>query len=241
MGVLIKLTDRIYRLPGQSETDQPNLYYVRGDLKSAAIDAGQSRRHVEEFYGALREEGLPLPSYTLITHWHWDHTFGLKYISGVSMASQLTKEKLEKVSRWSWTTETMRKREETGEDIAFCNECIRKEYPDLGMISVKTVDQGLDREREMDLGGVRLRLIPMDSPHSRDALLIYAPEEKALFVGDADCEDYYENNGRYDPNRLKKYLAFIRSLDFDLYCIGHDEPEGKQETIDYLSSQLPEG
>ena len=136
MSALIKLTDRIYRLPGQTETDQPNLYYVRGDRESAAIDAGQSRRHVEEFYGALREEGLPLPSYTLITHWHWDHTFGLKYISGVSMASRLTKEKLAQVSRWAWTPESMRKREETGEDIAFCNECIRKEYPDLGKISV---------------------------------------------------------------------------------------------------------
>ena len=30
-----------------------------------------------EIAAALEEEGLPLPQLTVLTHWHWDHTFGI--------------------------------------------------------------------------------------------------------------------------------------------------------------------
>ena len=50
---------------------------------------------------------------------------------------------------------------------------------DNGEIKVKTVDMGISQAMTLDLGGVHLQLLPMDSPHSRDAMLIYAPEEKA--------------------------------------------------------------
>ena len=74
---LIKITDRISYLPGEQRTDRPLLYYIRGDRYSVAVDAGNSRAHVELFYSALTAAGLPLPKLTVLTHWHWDHTFGL--------------------------------------------------------------------------------------------------------------------------------------------------------------------
>lgn len=236
---LIQLTERIYCLPYQTETDQPNLFYIRGDACAAAIDAGQSKRHVTAFYQAIRDRGMPLPRYTLITHWHWDHTFGLPYVQGETVANVLTQEKLREVSRWEWTDAAMRAREAAGIDIPFCCECIRKEYPRLDEIRVITVETGISAPREIDLGGARLRLIPMDSPHTRDAMMIYMPEEKALFAGDADCEDHYDNHGRYDPEKLRAYLGFLRSLDFEGYYIGHDQAETKAKTLAYLSTQLP--
>lgn len=29
-----------------------------------------------------KERGLPLPDITAVTHWHWDHTFGLGRVRG---------------------------------------------------------------------------------------------------------------------------------------------------------------
>ena len=76
----VKATDRIYYFSGEQETDRPFLYYIKGRDYSVAIDAGQSKEHVEQFYAALQKESLPLPNYTILTHWHWDHTFGIRLV-----------------------------------------------------------------------------------------------------------------------------------------------------------------
>ena len=50
------------------------LGYIRGERYSLAVDAGNSRRHVEKFYAALDAAELRRPDFTVLTHWHWDHT-----------------------------------------------------------------------------------------------------------------------------------------------------------------------
>ncbi|MGN0370509.1 MAG: MBL fold metallo-hydrolase [Butyrivibrio sp.] len=230
---LVKVTDRIYYLQGNEETDRPFLYYIKGIDYSVAIDAGQSKQHVEQFYQAIAEEGFPYPRYTVITHWHWDHTFGIAYIKGETIANELTKQKLMKVSEWEWTQTAMEQREKDGEDIAFCNDCIKKEYPNLSDITVKSVDIGISQMQELDLGDIHVQLYPIDSIHSRDALLIYVPEEKALFVGDADCADCYEN-GKVDMDKLESYIQFVGGFEFDYYLMGHDYPDNKDGVMKYL-------
>lgn len=89
----------------------------------------------------------------------------------------------------------MLQRENTGEDIHFCNEKIMLEYEQLSQIRVRRADKSVKQDMTMDLGGVHLRAIPCDSIHSRDALLVFLPEERALFIGDADCKDYYSCGG----------------------------------------------
>ena len=74
---LIKVSDRIWYSMFEEERDRPCLGYIRGDDWSIAVDAGHSDAHVEEFYEALKKEQLPLPALTVITHWHWDHAFGI--------------------------------------------------------------------------------------------------------------------------------------------------------------------
>ena len=79
---LERLTERVWVYPYEEERDRPNLSYIKGDRWSLAVDAGHSDDHVREFYRALEEEGLPLPELTVLTHWHWDHTFGMHAVHG---------------------------------------------------------------------------------------------------------------------------------------------------------------
>ncbi len=230
---LIRTSDRLFVLPYEEETDRPNLYYIRGDLYSIAVDAGNSKAHVEKFYQALEESGLPLPECTFISHWHWDHTFGLHAIHGVSYSTKLTQDKLKEVMKWEWNEEAMLRREATGEDISFCNEHIRVEYPDLSQIKVTTTDRIISEPVSFDLGGITVDLIPRDSTHSRDALFVYLPSERVLILQDADCEDFY-HGAVYDQERLKDMTAFFESLDYDYHCLGHAMPETKQEALDRL-------
>lgn len=227
---LVKFSDRIYFFSGNEENDRPYLYYIKGENFSVAVDAGQSRENVENFYAALSAAGLTLPRYTFITHWHWDHTFGMMYINGKSIASEKTAQKLSEVSKWEWTPEAVRRRLETSEDIKFCTDCIEKVYPDSSEIKVVLPDETVTDTRTFNLGGVHVEIFARDSIHSRDSLFVFVPEEKALFVGDAHCADFY-NGGTAAPDKVKAYREFITSLDFENYFMGHDEPCTKTEIL----------
>ena len=135
---LKRFSDRIWYLPHSEETDRPILGYVRGDRCSLMIDAGNSPAHVELFCHALREQKLPLPDYCVLTHWHWDHTFGIAALKEQTpqadghpaqvIACTATSQKLAAVADWEWTDAAMRERLRTGQDIEFCDQCIRREY-----------------------------------------------------------------------------------------------------------------
>ena len=56
----VKVTDKIYFFSGEQETDRPFLYYIKGSDYSVAIDAGQSKEHVEQFYSAIQKEGFSI-------------------------------------------------------------------------------------------------------------------------------------------------------------------------------------
>lgn len=81
------------------------LGYIRGERYSLAVDAGNSRRHVEKFYAALDAAELRRPDFTVLTHWHWDHTFGLHAVDGAAIACEATNEMLCRASRWKWSEE----------------------------------------------------------------------------------------------------------------------------------------
>lgn len=233
---LIKITDRIYCLPYESVSDRPNLYYIKGDQYSVAIDAGNSKAHVEKFYSEIKQMGFVLPTYTIITHWHWDHTFGMWAVHGKTIASKKTQEKLKEVMEWKWTFEEMVQREKEGKDIRFCNEHILYEYADLNDIKVVLADEVVDAERILDLGGITLTLIAKDSTHSRDSLFILANPDQSFFIGDADCEDYYDNNSMYDGKKLDEMIDFFQSVDYQIHLIGHADMMSKDEEMRFLES-----
>lgn len=235
---LQKISNRIYYLPSYSETDRPVLGYVRGDRYSLMVDAGNSSDHVDLFNREITELGLPLPDYVAITHWHWDHTFGMSAVTGKTIANRVTNEQLKIVKDWSWSHEAMEKRLQTGEDIEFCDRCIRLEYSDRSSINICTADIVYDKSLVLDLGGVHCVLSRITAPHSEDSTVIYIPEEKVLFIGDADCEDYYHNNGKYEKDKLNKLIRFLEPLDFTTYVIGHEEPQSKDEAMAYLYEEL---
>lgn len=235
---LRKISDRIYYLPAEERTDRPIIGYIRGDNYSLAIDAGNSSDHVEKFYRELTISGLRLPDFTVITHWHWDHSFGMHAVSGMTIAGYLTNEKLAEVQKWEWTDEAMKKRLQSGEDIEMCDWCIRLEYPDRTKIKVVIADIEFTGTITIDLGGVRCEIREFISPHSKDSVLVHVPEERIVFIGDAESGDSYQNNGEYDKAKLVEMVKVLEETDVDMIMPGHDGPQPKAVLVNYLKNVM---
>lgn len=232
-----QLSKHLYVLEYGIETDRPNLFYIHGLNYSIAVDAGNSKRHVDLFYKCLKDNNLPLPEITIISHWHWDHSFAIAYVVGKTISSKLTQQKLSEVQKWKWTKEAMRQRLETKEDIPFCDEFIKKEYDDLSEIKVELPDETIDSLTILDLGDVKVHLFPRDSTHSRDSIFVYIPEDEALIVQDADNYDFYHGE-IYFKDKLEEMISFFSSLDYKYHYLGHNQRQSKKEAIDRLKSHL---
>ncbi|MDL2237812.1 MBL fold metallo-hydrolase [Christensenellaceae bacterium OttesenSCG-928-K19] len=230
-----ELTKKIYYLTYEEKRDRPVLGYVNGERFSLAVDAGGSPAHANLFYDALYREGLALPEYTAITHWHWDHTFGMCAVSGKTVAHVNTGLRLQKMSGWAWSDSAIQERIKTGEDIFHDDVCMQAEYPHPEEICVVLPDILFSDKVLIDLGGVHCHIMKIPSPHSDDTTAILVQEEKVLFLGDATCPDYY-NGDVYDRAELNFMIRWLEGCNFDICVLGHCEPISKVELVDYLKT-----
>lgn len=234
-----KFSDRIFFTPHNDDTDEPYLYFIKGDRYSLQVDTGNSPASCRKFLEEAEEKGLGRPDLAALTHWHWDHTFGITACPVPVIASKLTGDKLRTVMGWEWTEKAMRERLHTGEDIPFCYEKMHCEYKDIAEIQTGVPDIEFSGTLTIDLGGCTAILEQRDSTHTRDSVFIRIPEEGVLIGGDAEYEDYYDNNSMYDPERLRSMIDYLDKTDFKWYLRGHDDAAcSKKEILDKLRTAL---
>jgi glyoxylase-like metal-dependent hydrolase (beta-lactamase superfamily II) len=225
---LKRLTEHIWYMPFEAERDRPNLGYVKGDHWSLAIDAGHSAAHVEEFYKFLEKEGLTLPRLTVLTHWHWDHTFGMHAVKGLTLANNRTNGYL---AEWKNKIETNGPKE-----FFALHESIRREYGANTEIIVKKADMVFSGEIMLELGGCRVQVIEADAPHTDDSTLIYVEHDKTLFLGDSTCSDFF--TGMKNPELCRKLADTIRGINPEICMEGHWVPVNPEDTLTDLMSDI---
>lgn len=206
---LIKVSDRIWHSTFETERDRPCLGYVRGDRWSLAVDAGHSGQHVEEFYEALAKEALPLPELTVITHWHWDHAFGMHRVNGHCIANRRTNQYLKECAE--------RVASKGREAVLSLDSGIREEYKDGKPVIIVPAGIEFEKTLRLDMGGISARLFTCTSPHTDDSTLIYIPGERFLFVGDCICGVF--PTWERDPQKTRELIRTIEGMDVK-HCLG---------------------
>ncbi len=144
----------------------------------------------------------------------------------------------------------------SGEDIVFCNEMIKREYPDKSKIHVSSADIVFDGRMTIDLGGgVICELLHCKGPHSSDSVLLYVPCDRFVFLGDSNCKDLYglewdfdinheedfkENTDAlpYDRKKVMDYLHILDTLDFTMCISGHSGAKSKESLYAALKEDL---
>ncbi|WP_114165020.1 MBL fold metallo-hydrolase [Exiguobacterium sp. TNDT2] len=224
MQTLKQHSDRFWYMDPVAETDRPILGAVVGDTHTFMIDAGNSEAHTHLFLDALTVQGIKRPTLVALTHWHWDHIFGLSALTDtVSIASTATKAGMERLLPYAWDDGSLAERVRDGREIAFCAEAIQLEYGAERSMRVVLPTVTFDDTLTLDLGGVHVILKHVGGDHAADAVVAYMPEEKVLFLGDALYANLYAPTWRMTPGQTLRLLDVLDQFDAEAYVWSHGQ------------------
>lgn len=233
-STLQRLTDRIFYLPPEAETDRPLLAAICGEKQTLLIDAGNSPAHAELFLHELANQQVSNINMAVLTHWHWDHSFGASRLDRLMIAHETTKKKLEELTSFTWADEELDRRVEEGVESSFCAEMIKKEYGADRDISIVTPEITFLSQLQVDLGNIHCLVEHVGGDHSSDSTVIFVEEEKVLFLGDCLYPDLYAKQPRYTVDRMSSLLDKLESYNANTYILSHEAPLSKSEFEGYV-------
>ncbi|MED0864675.1 MBL fold metallo-hydrolase [Bacillus safensis] len=230
MHSIKKIGQSFWYITPVSLTDRPILGMVSGTNKTLMIDAGNSEDHANYFIQKTLEHKSATPDMVVLTHWHWDHIFGLPALPDtVSIASAQTRKEMEKLVPFSWSDEAIDERVREGTEIEFCAKAIKEEYQEHRDIQVVLPDVTFDRRVEIDLGGVTCVVQHVGGDHAADSVIVYVKEEKILFLGDCIYPKMYAEKVHYTVKEILRLLDELEAFDADTYIPSHQRPWTKKE------------
>lgn len=230
MQTIEKIGERFWYMTPVSETDRPILGIVAGSERTLMIDAGNSEAHANLFMKMVNEKGVDLPSYVVLTHWHWDHIFGLSALGKIiSISSTKTKKEIEKLRPLSWSNQAIDQRVAEGTEIEFCANAIKQEFPEKRDISITLPVMTFEDEIEIDLGGITCIIKHVGGDHADDSVVIYVKEEKILFLADSFYPDIFSGKDNYTVDGIRELLNKLEVFDADFYILSHTGILSKQQ------------
>jgi glyoxylase-like metal-dependent hydrolase (beta-lactamase superfamily II) len=233
---LHNLTPHVYWTPPEERTDRPVLGAVAGQHATLMVDAGNSPAHVRLFLDGLAGIGASPPRYVALTHWHWDHTFGLQALDAPALAHAETRARVLEMAGWEWSDADIDRRVEQGLEMDFCRVHLKAEWPDRSGLHIRAPDVTFTHEMHVDLGGVTCRLIHVGGDHSSDSCVIHVPEDGVAFVGDCLYENLHHSPPYYTTARLFPLLERVLGLGAAWYLIAHNpQPTPRAELEEWAS------
>lgn len=234
--MLHKLTDRVYYMDFVQQGDRPVLGLIVGDKYSLVVDGGNGESHAKEFLSYVEKLNVPPIKYLVLTHWHWDHVFGITTFNATNIINKRTNEKLKWMRGLKWTDEAIKERVSLGEEIAFCEEHIKIEHPmNDRNFEIPYADIIFDEEILIDLGGVTVRVERINTDHAEDSCLVTALEEKVTFMGDSMYLDMYHGEWSYSREKLYPYLDKLLSYNSNFYIPSHHPHYDKKGFLNFVN------
>lgn len=251
-----KLTEGIYYSDPVAETDRPLLGLVAGSQGTVAVDAGTSPSHARDFLTALEElTGTPFGVGTggganrdevpiqrqFITHWHWDHIFGMQTIGATSLAHELTAQKVAELRGLSWDDAGLDHLVETGFLPRFAADCLKTEMPSPSQRQLIPIDRSFHSAGQIDLGDITCIFEHLGGSHTDDSSILYVPERGVLFLGDCVYGRRYKGAYGYRLETLVPMRDRLKRFKATHYLISHEALHSAEKLFGFLDPLIKTG
>ena len=232
---LYELSERIHYTKPDESTDRPILALISGSKYSLMVDAGASPDHTNNFINRILEQKLAYPDFCVLTHWHWDHSFGASALTCPLISHEISAKELLAQKEFAWDNISIAERVAKGLETPMIKDHLIVEYPDENReIVVRIPDILFSDSMEIDLGGIRCIIKKIGGDHSLDSTIIYIPEEKTVFLGDSTFYNLHTKTPLYNPENVIPLFKYLLSLEAEYFFFSHDEyPSSREAFVEY--------
>lgn len=222
---LTPLNPHTFWSPPEPARDRPILGAFVGQRAALMVDAGASAVHAAQFRAGLVEHtAIPL-RYAALTHWHWDHVFGLAELDVPGLAHTITRRKVLEMAALDWRDNALDARVAAGRELKFIADTMKLELSNAQRtrLAIAAPEITFEKQVELDLGELTVIVQHVGGDHSPDCSIIYSPEARAAFLGDCFGGGFLmRGGGFYTLKRLLPLLDTLDALPVDHYLLGHD-------------------
>ncbi|HUX38345.1 MAG TPA: MBL fold metallo-hydrolase [Rectinemataceae bacterium] len=230
---LERIGEAVWIMPADRRTDRPILAAVVGRERCLLIDAGNSPAHAALFREALLARGIRLPDFLVLTHWHWDHSFGMSSWEAPAIACEDTALALEVLSKQSsWDDESIDGLIGAGLCSEGSKRDIRAEYgEDRSSIRIVLPTIRFTSKLSVDLGSLTCVIERVGGDHSPDSCFVLLREEGILFTGDALGPSVYGGPRSYTSENFLRLIRLASARDLKIIVESHGAPMSRDAFV----------
>lgn len=195
------------------------------------VDSGNSPAHARDLLKDIEELNIAPVKYLVITHYHWDHVFGIDTMNLITIGHPVCKEKLKEYRAMKWDDESIDSYLKDGKINEMFNKSVKQEIPNRDELAIGDLDILIEDEMEINLGNYRCIVKAVEGDHTDDSLIVYLPKDKTVFLGDCIYGRMYDGVYGYKKEVLTKMVDKISKYDADKYFISHEEEINTREDM----------
>ncbi|MEO1287397.1 MAG: MBL fold metallo-hydrolase [Chloroflexota bacterium] len=211
-------------------TIQPNIGVITLAYQTVLIDAGNSPRHARHILGAINSRLLPPIRTIILTHHHWDHTFGIASFNAKEIiAHETCADYLQDYADTDWSPSLLREQIAENPKREIGNNAMIDAISNWHDFQIGTPTMTFSDTLNLHLDELLIELEYVGGRHADDSIVVKLPEQRVMFLGDSYYpEPYYlraEGDEDLDLNMLQRFL----DADYDIYVDGHGAPRTHAE------------
>lgn len=226
----LRLSDRVWLWPSDPDPDkvQSTVGIVCGERETILIDAGNGPDLAIGIQRWLQTAGLPPVGHIILTHHHWDHSYGACAFDVPVIAQAECYKVLREDAGKPWSPSFLAAEMARNPRLGPSYRARLLAVKDWERFRIVLPDILVEARESLVLDGIRFELEPVGGQHAKDSMIIRVPHARVAFLG--DC--YYPppfHLRTLDSAPDREMLASLVSDACDLYVEGHDLPRSRTQ------------
>ena len=170
-GITVKISEHVYVIPDQNMGLVPNIGIVVGSRATLVVDTGLGPVNAQTVLREVAKVSQGSGLYIVSTHYHPEHAAGeMSFPDGARVIRARAQQQ---------------DIDELGTDSLVRFRGISPLIEELLVgVDYRDADTIFDREHELDLGGVRVRIMALGPTHTRGDTMVFVEEDGVLLAGD---------------------------------------------------------